>query len=623
MKRNLLVSLICASLICVVAFAQNPGDQPTAGYTNSRSYLNSDAGNFKAPFELDHTLNLPEGTSAETLSVFEQYILVGQGGEPGSYLLLNRSTGTLRWSNALVSSPSPLNYAPAFNNDIVLLGGSTTTSVAAVQASTGDTLWTADRVGASDGHFPILTNDLALYEGRFGVVAARPSDGMVIWQNPSTAAIGSVEVAKAPLSVYGSRVYGIAANGNLFALDLLTGEAIWSAPMIGADGSNVIATRKYVYVNDPSTGTVNAIRTSNGSTAWSVELDGTFGRPGIALAYNQLFVFYYSTDAEIKVAALNPQTGELVWETVDPGRIPLPEPVGVWPPRFGQVVNNAVYFYNPLTSRIRVLDAFSGNTLWSINMDDVAGMSVADDALYVLLPDRIQEYRPSNTIYLSEIADGMGDTTLITLANLSPDVAVGTLEFLDDDGNPVAIGVQGLVDPVTSVDFSLQPNGTVRVQTTGLSDPLVTGWVRATANRPIRGTAVFQTNGPTSVLFEAGVGDAPATGQANLFVSQASPFAGSIFNTGVAIANPLDEPTDVHLTFRRRLPAAGVFYATLTLEPGQHMAQFVHELFGPDEAPVGSEGTLIIESDIPVVITALRTQNGYQMSSYPVGIPGK
>ncbi|MEJ2078664.1 MAG: PQQ-binding-like beta-propeller repeat protein [Acidobacteriota bacterium] len=199
--------------------------------------------------------------------VFEQYILVGQGGEPGSYLLLNRSTGTLRWSNALVSSPSPLNYAPAFNNDIVLLGGSTTTSVAAVQASTGDTLWTADRVGASDGHFPILTNDLALYEGRFGVVAARPSDGMVIWQNPSTAAIGSVEVAKAPLSVYGSRVYGIAANGNLFALDLLTGEAIWSAPMIGADGSNVIATRKYVYVNDPSTGTVNAIRTSNGSTA--------------------------------------------------------------------------------------------------------------------------------------------------------------------------------------------------------------------------------------------------------------------------------------------------------------------------------------------------------------------
>ncbi|MEJ2078665.1 MAG: hypothetical protein P8Z74_11750, partial [Acidobacteriota bacterium] len=230
----------------------------------------------------------------------------------------------------------------------------------------------------------------------------------------------------------------------------------------------------------------------------------------MALAYNQLFVFSAGLHTgggvvELRVTALNPQTGEVLWETLDSSTPPLEIPV-LFPPLFGQVADNAVYFYNPETNRVRVLDAFSGNTLWSINMDDVAGMSVADDALYVLLPDRIQEYRPSNTIYLSEIADGMGDTTLITLANLSPDVAVGTLEFLDDDGNPVAIGVQGLVDPVTSVDFSLQPNGTVRVQTTGLSDPLVTGWVRATANRPIRGTAVFQTNGPTSVLFEAGVG---------------------------------------------------------------------------------------------------------------------
>lgn len=66
---------------------------------------------------------------------------------------------------------------------------------------------------------------------------------------------------------------------------------------------------------------------------------------------------------------------------------------------------------------------------------------------------------------------------------------------------------------------------------------------------------VFQVRGSDSVLFEAGVGDAPATGGEN--------------------------------------------------------------------APLGSEGTLIVESAIPVVVTALRTQNGYPMSSYPVGIPGR
>ncbi|MFZ0429632.1 MAG: hypothetical protein WAO20_16055, partial [Acidobacteriota bacterium] len=270
-----------------------------------------------------------------------------------------------------------------------------------------------------------------------------------------------------------------------------------------------------------------------------------------------------------------------------------------------------------------VLDAFSGNTLWSIDLQEVAGLSVADDALYVLQPDQVLVYRPANTIYLPQIADGMSASTLITLANLSPDVAVGTLDFLDDDGNPVAVGVQGLADPVTSVEFTLQPNGTVKIQTTGESDPLVTGWARATATRPIRGTAVFQVSGSDAVLFEAGVGDAPATGLANLFISRVSPFEGSIFSTGIAVANPLDETASIHLTFRRRLPTAGVFEATLELLPGQHTAQFIQELFSPEEADIGSEGTLIIESDIPVVITALRTQNGFQMSSYPVGIPGK
>jgi hypothetical protein len=43
-------------------------------------------------------------------------------------------------------------------------------------------------------------------------------------------------------------------------------------------------------------------------------------------------------------------------------------------------------------------------------------------------------------------------------------------------------------------------------------------------------------------------------------------------------------------------------------------------MFGA-EAELGSEGTLIVSADVPVVVTALRTQSGYQMSSYPVGVP--
>ena len=622
MTKNLFIALIGAFLLCAGAIAQNPGDQPTAGYTNSRDFLNSDAGNFKAPLELVQTLVLPNGTQADSMSIFEQYLLVGQGGESGGYLLMNRLTGSLEWSDVLPATPETLDYAPAFSNDIVLLGGSTTTSVSAVQVSTGNTLWQEGRVGMSDGRYPLLTSDIALYAGQWGVVAARPSDGMVLWQNPATTDVGIVEVAKAPLSTYGSRVYGLASNGNLFALNLLTGEAEWSAPSAGSDGSNIIATRKYVYVNDPATGTVNAVRTSNGSVAWSVEFEGSFGKPGIVLAYNQLFVCS-GTATESALTALNPQTGEVFWETRESAGVPIGEPVGSWPPWFAQVANNAVYYFNPGSSRIRVLDAFSGNTLWSISAEDVTGLSVADGALYVLQPTEVQVYRPTNTIYLPQIADGMSASTMISLANLSQELTLGTLEFLDNDGNAVAVGVEGLVDPVTSVNFSIQPNATVRIQTTGQSDPLVTGWARATATQPIRGTAVFQVSGANSVLFEAGVGDAPATGKASLLVSRVSAFLTANVNTGVAMANPLDETATVTLTFQRRLPEIAVFEEALTLLPGEHIAQFIDQLFGAENADVGSEGTLLIESDIPIVITALRTQNGFQMSSYPVGIPEK
>ena len=89
--------LLSSSLIISAGFGQNPGDQPTAGFTNSRTYLNSDAGNFKPPLELAQTLDLEIGTGADTLSVFEDYLLIGRGGDPSSYRLLDRDTGEEQW----------------------------------------------------------------------------------------------------------------------------------------------------------------------------------------------------------------------------------------------------------------------------------------------------------------------------------------------------------------------------------------------------------------------------------------------------------------------------------------------------------------------------------------------
>ena len=300
---------------------------------------------------------------------------------------------------------------------------------------------------------------------------------------------------------------------------------------------------------------------------------------------------------------------------------------------FTQVANNAVFYYNSdggWRGRLRVLDAFEGNLLWdslhdydfrdSTSDKQLFDMAVAGGSLYALSAHQVDVYRPANTIYLAQLADGWNVSTLVTLANLRPDPAQGTLEFFDDAGNPIAVALEGSSTMVTSVEFELEPNETTVFQTSRRSVPPVVGWARATATQPIRGSAVFQAYDGNTIVFEAGVGDTPATGRANVFVSRVS--SSSSFSTGVAIANPSDSPTRVRFEFRRRLPEQGVFRTGLSLEPGEHAARFIEELFGED-APPRSEGTLIIESEIPVVVTALRTKNGYPMSSYPVGIPGK
>ena len=622
MRQTRLAFPLALMLCCAASWAQNPGDQATAGFTNARTFLNSDAGDFKPPLKLDRTLDLGGEMGADSLAVFEGFLLVGRGGNSAAFQLLDRDTGEEQWRVELNAGTTPLDYSPAYSNDIVLLGGSTTTSVAAVRVSTGTVLWQDDRVGSSTGRFPILTDDAAIYAGEFGVVAARPDDGTVLWQYPPSGEMGSVELAAAPVSMEGSRVYLLAADGRLIALDLLTGaEIFWSSPPVGGDGSDVIAMAKYVYVSEPAEGKVSALNTADGSVAWSRNVGDVVAHQGISFAYDRLFVF--GAAGAPNISALDPQSGDILWQVEDLSFLPINiDPLLPNPPLFGQIANNVLYYSNCQGRRVRGLDPFSGNIVWDgFAADYLTGMTVADGALYALSAHQVKVYLPANTIYLAQLADGSRTSTLIALSNLSPHPATGTIEFIDDEGDPVAVPLRGLEDAMTSIDFSLEADETTVIQTTGGSDPLVVGWARATATEPIRGTAVFQVRGPTDTLFEAGVGDAPATGQTSLFVSRTAPTPLTTLSTGIAIANPSDGWAHVQLTFRRRLPDAGVFTAYLNLNPGEHLSRFLEELFEED-APAGSEGTLIIESAIPVVVTALRTANGYPMSSYPVGIPG-
>ena len=401
-------------------------------------------------------------------------------------------------------------------------------------------------------------------------------------------------------------VYILEKTGVLHALRDTSFTQFWStSSSVRGNDSNIIATDKLVIVNDVTTGTVRAINRTNGVVVWAQPNSGaTFAKtPGTALAYDRLFLFFRDNGSGISsVKALNPDTGAVLWEATDSTN-------GL---EYSLVANNVVYFYNTTTNRIRAIDAFTGTLLWSILKPGVTALSAADSSLIVLLGDRVEIYRLANDIFFAHLADGGGQTTLMTLTNLADQAATVTLKFLTIAGGPLTLSLQGL-GTTSEVPLVIPANGSRGIQTLGGTTAATRGWARVESDQLIRGVSIFQFSQGGMGSFEAGVADASPTGKAGLFVTR----TGS-FSTALAIANPLDETALVSLMLLNTT-GTEVGSQTLSLAAGNQDARFVEELFGSSVVTDGFEGTVIIQSPIPVVITALRTQGGLQMSSYSVG----
>ena len=178
------------------------------------------------------------------------------------------------------------------------------------------------------------------------------------------------------------------------------------------------------------------------------------------------------------------------------------------------------------------------------------------------------------------------------------------------------VGIED-IGTASSVPFSIPPRASTKIQTLGLGPIGSPGWALVHSDQPLHGSSIFQFTQGGVILLEAGVANSPPTGSANAFVSNLLTVAGNRLNTGVAIVNPSEQAATAVLTL---LDETRNFLVdrTLVLEPGHQLPRFIHELF-PSQAANDSQGTLVVDCDQPIVITALRTQNDVPMSSYPVG----
>ncbi len=195
-------------------------------------------------------------------------------------------------------------------------------------------------------------------------------------------------------------------------------------------------------------------------------------------------------------------------------------------------------------------------------------------------------------------------TSYILVNNSRQDVT-GTVDFFDDNGDPLELEVNGVLD--SSFPFFV-PSGlgarqVERITTDG-SGELKSGWARIHSDQPIVVASNFGAIRPSgSVITDVGVGESELGTEFTIFADT----IGSN-DTGVAATNPNDDQAiDIEMTLRDASGAV-VDQEVLHLPPGGHIARFLPEFFSDVPEINEFEGTVLLKSMTEAVAGANSTQ---------------
>ena len=187
--------------------------------------------------------------------------------------------------------------------------------------------------------------------------------------------------------------------------------------------------------------------------------------------------------------------------------------------------------------------------------------------------------------YFAQFGNGANLVSSIVLTNPSSRTASGAINFLNDQGLPLSVSLNGQPS-ASSVSFSIQPLGSATFTTDGEGD-LVAGSAGVRANIPVAGVVRFSFPG----LGIAGVGESVPLGA---LMTPVGRDAARGLNTGIAIRNTQAAPVQLTLSLRGLdgLEVSGGS-TSQDLPANGHLAKFVDELF-PNANTANFEGTLIV-----------------------------
>jgi len=228
--------------------------------------------------------------------------------------------------------------------------------------------------------------------------------------------------------------------------------------------------------------------------------------------------------------------------------------------------------------------------------------------------------RPTFRTLMPQIAYGqlpgtdLSLETGITVLNLAGTTAQAAVRFYDSGGQPLSL-VFGDGQARDAVNMELVPFGSQTVTAERMIEPAIAGYAVVESDFPLAATGLFRVVGRDGqIVSEAGI-DA-ATDQTYCQTSVTKSATG-LLDVGFAIVNVSDQPAQVNLKTFGRDFETNQHHSTISLLPGEHVAEFLGELFD-DIADSDFDGGVLIRSDQPIAITVLRTSGGIVLSSLPV-----
>lgn len=229
----------------------------------------------------------------------------------GGLVALDTATGRPRWSQKIT----------VFGDLVVAAGRlylwtrdptwSSKAELVALDAASGKRLWSFEPAGYMLTPEPVLAGDVVLTGSDHGVMyALDPATGTEKRRHRLGAEHDRVLLLRA-----GGTVYATSGNGDVNALDAVSGELRWRSRIAGAISSRPTVAGGTVYVGDDE-GTTYALEAATGTPLWDFQARGD--QPLFEWSAAVADGLVYTAGRDRTLYALDTTTGETRW------RLPLP-----------------------------------------------------------------------------------------------------------------------------------------------------------------------------------------------------------------------------------------------------------------------------------------------------------